>query len=206
MSVRGTRVLLIRHATTAKVGKSLSGWLPGIPLDEPGRAQARDLVSRLKNVPLDRIWSSPIERALETAQPLAEERGMEILRNSEFGEINFGNWQGSSLAGLQNNSEFHLFNSFRSCTRPPGGEFMIETQARIVRGLVEITQENTGKHAAGTIAVFSHADAIKCAVMHALGTPIDFHHRLEIEPASVTVLHFFPETVRVIQVNIRGII
>ena len=193
----GTRILLIRHATTDRVGKALSGWLPGIPLDAPGKIQAEGLVQRLKSVHIHQIYSSPIQRAMETASPLAKARNLEIQSAPGLGEVNFGNWQGQSIASLEGDAQFELFNSHRSCTRAPGGELMLETQARMVATLLEIRE----RHIAQTVAVFSHADAIKSAVMHALGMPIDFHHRLEIEPVSVTILHFFPEIVRVIRMN-----
>ncbi len=194
-----TEVFLIRHATTAKVGKALTGWLPGIPLDELGKAQARGLVERLRGVRIDAIWSSPLQRAMETAAPLSVDRGLEIQQNPEFGEVNFGAWQGRTLAELGPDPVFGRFHTYRSGTRAPGGELMLETQARMVRGLLNLAAGHPGQ----SVAVFSHADAIKCAIMHALGVPIDFHHRLEIEPASVTVCHFQTEEIRVIRTNIK---
>ena len=195
-----TRILLIRHATTDRVGKALSGWLPGIPLDAPGQAQALALVDRFAQVPIDGIYSSPIQRAVETARPLALSRRLKISENPDLGEVNFGDWQGQFLASITNSVEFIRFNEFRSCTRAPGGELMIETQARMVRALVSIAQAHCGE----SIVVFSHADAIKTAVMHCLGIPIDFHQRLEIGTSSVTELHWNPVMVRVLQINNSG--
>ena len=191
-------VLLIRHATTAKVGKALTGWLPGVSLDENGRKQALRLVERLLSFPIDAIYSSPLERAMETAGPLARARGLEIVPCSDFGEINFGTWQGKSLEEIGNDLVWQRFNSFRSMVRAPGGEFMLETQARMVRGLEQLS----ARHAGQTVAVFSHADAIKAAVMHVCGIPLDFHLRLEILPASVTVLELYSEAARVKSLNI----
>lgn len=131
--------------------------------------------------------------------PLAAARGLEIHENPEFGEVNFGDWQGRAIPELEPNLVFQRFNSYRSGTRAPGGELMLETQARMVRGLLNLSGACSGK----TVAVFSHADAIKSALMHALGMPIDFHGRLEIEPASVTVCHFRTGDVRVIRTNIK---
>ena len=87
-----SRILLIRHATTDRVGKALSGWLPGIPLDDAGQAQALALVERVAGVKIDAIYSSPIQRAMETARPLSLSRDIEI---SEWARKFFDNWTAS---------------------------------------------------------------------------------------------------------------
>jgi probable phosphoglycerate mutase len=174
---------------TARVGKGLTGWLPGHSLDENGRKQADDLASRLASAPLTAIYSSPLERAVETAAPLARRLGLEVRLKEDFGEVRFGDWQGKDFAEIERDSRWSAFNSYRSFTRAPGGEIMLETQARMVRGLLDLVEA----HGNETLAVFSHADAIKSALMHFLGIPRDFHQRLEILPASVSVLDIFPE-------------
>ena len=181
--------LLIRHGTTARVGKGLTGWLPGHSLDEKGRKQADDLAARLATAPLSAIYSSPLERAAETAAPLARRLGLEVQTREDFGEVRFGEWQGRDFSEIERDSRWNPFNSYRSFTRAPGGELMLETQARMVRGLLNLVDTHTNE----MVAVFSHADAIKGALMHFLGIPLDFHVRLEIVPASVSVLDLFPE-------------
>lgn len=177
-------ILLIRHATNPMVGKGLTGWLPGVSLDENGRGQAETLARELGDLPLGAIYASPLERAQETAAPLAIRRNLSIISEPRFGEVRFGDWQGKDYAEIAKDPIWLSFNSFRSGTRAPGGELMLETQARMVAGLLDIA----GKHAGETVAVFSHADAIKTALCWALGIPIDFHQRLEIAPASVSTL------------------
>jgi broad specificity phosphatase PhoE len=182
-------VLLIRHGSTPRVGKGLTGWLPGHSLDENGQKQANDLASRLAAAPLAAIYSSPLERAAETAAPLARRLGLEVRTREDFGEVRFGEWQGKDFSEIERDFRWTPFNSYRSFTRAPGGELMLETQARMVRGLLNLVDS----HADEMVAVFSHADAIKSALMHFLGIPLDFHIRLEILPASVSVLDLFPE-------------
>jgi len=177
-------VLLIRHATNPRVGKGLTGWLPGISLDDNGRGQAERLAARLASVPIVAIYSSPLERAMETAQPLARLKNLPIVPRDEFGEVHFGQWQGLDFHEIEQDSRWRRFNDLRSGTRAPGGELMLETQARMVRGLLDVAPPHAGR----TIAVFSHADAIKAALAHFLGIPLDFHLRLEISPASVSVV------------------
>ncbi len=181
------RIYLIRHATTAKVGKGLSGWLPGIPLDPNGRAQAEELSERLAAVPLSAIYASPLERTIETAQPTALAKKLEIRERPEFGEIRFGEWQGKEFPEIERDSRWKPFNQLRSFTPAPGGEMMLETQARFIKGLLAVQAEHRGQ----TVAVFSHADAIKSVIAHFLGIPLDFHLRFEILPASVTILDLY---------------
>jgi probable phosphoglycerate mutase len=190
-------VLLIRHGTTAHVGKGLTGWLPGYSLDENGRKQADDLASRLSAAPLTAVYSSPLERAAETARPLARRLGLDVRIREDFGEVRFGEWQGKDFSEIERDSRWRPFNTYRSFTRAPEGEMMLETQARMIRGLLSLVE----RHSNETVAVFSHADAIKSALMHFLGIPLDFHTRLEILPASVSVVDLFSELPLVRVVN-----
>lgn len=190
-------VLLIRHGTTPRVGKGLTGWLPGHSLDENGRRQAEALPARLGHLPIKAIYSSPLERATETAAPLARALGLEIAIRPDLGEVHFGEWQGRDFGEIGRDPRWAPFNSYRSFTRAPGGEMMLETQARMVRGLLEIFES----HRDETVAAFSHADAIKSALMHFLGVPLDFHSRLEILPASVSAVDLYPETAIVRFIN-----
>lgn len=191
-------ILLIRHATNPNVGKGLTGWLPGVSLDDTGRQQADQLVDRLESTPLDAIYSSPLERALETAAPLARRRNLEIVQIPELGELRFGEWQGRTYAELESDPLWKRFNDFRSSAAAPGGELMLEAQVRMVRALSAIA----ARHASGSVAVFSHADAIKSALMHFLGIPLDFHLRLDIPPASVSRIEMSPDFARILGINV----
>jgi probable phosphoglycerate mutase len=192
-------VLLIRHGINPKVGKGLTGWTPGVSLNAEGRAQAEQVARKLSGVPISAIYSSPLERAVETAEPLAREKRLEIFRNADFGEVRFGNWQGKEFAEIERDPEWPLFNSYRSGTRAPEGEYMLETQTRMVRGLFAVAEVHRG----ATIAVFSHSDAIKSVVSYLLGIPLDFHLRLEIAPASVTTIELYSEIPIVRSINVK---
>jgi probable phosphomutase (TIGR03848 family) len=177
-------ILLIRHGTNPRVGKGLTGWLPGVSLDENGRRQAECLARNLAELPIAAIYSSPLERTLETAEPLARRKGLEVIRDRAFGEIDFGDWQGKEFPEIERDPRWAKFNSFRSGIRAPGGETMLDAQARMVGRLFALAPEYEGRN----VAVFSHADAIKATVSYLLGIPLDFHQRLEILPASVTTV------------------
>lgn len=195
-----TRFLLIRHATTNSVGKSLTGRMPGTPLNEEGALQAQQLAQRLAVLPIAAIYSSPVERALQTAACMAKVLQLEPVTSDDFLELDFGQWTGASFDTLAGDQQFQRFNSFRSHTRIPDGETMLEAQGRIVSGL----QKCCSRHSGQTVAVVSHSDMIKAAVAYYAGIPLDLFQRLEISPASVTVLELYAETARLVLLNDVG--
>jgi len=195
-----TKLLLIRHALTDSVGQRLSGRMPSVPLNAEGQAQAQKLAERLAPVPLAAIYSSPLERALQTAAPLAQRHQLEPIVSEDFLEIDFGHWTNRTFQGLAGEPEFQRFNSFRSHTRIPGGELMLEAQARTVAGLGRLCAQHPG----ATVAVVSHADLLKAAVAYYAGIPLDLFQRLEISPASVSGLEIFEETAQILFLNDTG--
>jgi probable phosphoglycerate mutase len=194
------RILLIRHATTDAVGKRLSGRLPGVHLDKEGEKQSNMLADRMVDVPVAAIYSSPLERALETAAPIAKMHRLNTITSDNFLEIDFGTWTNCSFEQIQNDPAFQRFNSFRSVTRIPGGESMLEAQARIITGL----QQLHAKHVNETVAVISHSDLIKAAIAYYAGIHLDMFQRIEISPASVSILEIFEETARILLINHIG--
>ena len=185
-----TTIFLIRHAETDAVGKWIAGWTPGVHLNPVGVTQARALAERWNRETPQAIYSSPLERALETARPLASRLGLEITPREALGEIRFGQWTGRTFTELDTDPRWQFFNSVRGAQRIPGGESMLDVQARIVSEMAGLAERRPG----GTIAAFSHGDVIRAAVAYYLGIPLDFLLRFEIAPASVTTLRLSPET------------
>ena len=179
-----TTFLLIRHGMTDAVGKTITGRLPGVHLNKTGQRQADGLPSRLKRWKIDAIYSSPLERALETAAPTARKLGLKVMMSEALSEVDFGEWSGKSLAELDQLPEWRLYNTFRSGTRAPGGELATEVQTRMVEQLTRYSRQ----HPDQIVGVFSHADAIRLALVHFLGMPIDLMHRIEIRPASISIV------------------
>lgn len=175
---------LIRHGLNDYLGRALAGTLPGVHLNDEGRRQAERLAELLAPRGISRVYSSPLERAVETAEPLARKLGLKIERSDDFLEVQVNGWSGLSMDELGRLPEWKLFNSFRSGTRAPGGELMIETQCRFVAGLQRLRAEFPRE----TIAITSHADPIKSALAYYLGVPLDLFHRIEISPASYSIL------------------
>jgi probable phosphoglycerate mutase len=189
--------LLIRHASTDTAGRNLTGWLPGVHLNPEGRAQAERLAGRLANAGIRAIYASPLERTRETAEPLARRLGLAVETCEQLGEIHCGDWTGRDIEDLKSDPLWNRFNSSRSSTRIPGGELMLETQARMVTALERMRQ----RHSDEAIAVISHGDPIRATVAHYAGVPLDFLPRLEVYPASVSVLGLHDWGAQILRLN-----
>lgn len=176
--------LLVRHGHADNVGKAINGRSAGVELTERGRREVRELAERLRGAGLAAVLSSPLERARQTAAPLAEAVGVQVDVRRELNELDYGQWTGKSYAELEGDPRWKAFNGFRSGTRIPGGETMLEVQARVAGLMLALREEYHGSR----VALVSHADTIRAALMHFLGLPLDFVLRVALEPASVSVL------------------
>ncbi|WP_134500026.1 histidine phosphatase family protein [Microvirga pakistanensis] len=179
-----TTFFLVRHAAHDRVGTVLCGRMPGVRLGELGRAQARVLAQRFESENVVSIHTSPLERAVETASPIAASLGRVAEPSDDIIEIDFGAWSGKTFDMLSDDERWRAWNSSRSTSRPPGGETMLEAQARIIHGMERLRS----LHAEGSVILVSHSDVIKAALLYHLGMPIDSYGRLEISPASISTL------------------
>ena len=181
-------LLLIRHGENnyVKTGK-LAGRLPGVRLNERGQEQARALGEALKEIPIKAIYSSPLERALETAEPIAAAQRLKIIQEPDLMDTHVGKWQGRSLGMLRLTKAWKIVQQSPSRFRFPDGESFPEMQIRVVNVLERIIQ--TRKKPSDIIAVVFHADPIKLAVSHFLGMPLDHFQRLGCDTGSLTALH-----------------
>ncbi|MCU1504204.1 MAG: Phosphoglycerate mutase [Ilumatobacteraceae bacterium] len=179
-----TTFLLIRHGVHELGGDRIAGRLPGVHLSAEGRAQAEQLVARLDGVPIDAVHASPMERTRETASPLARARALELELCEDLLEIDYGEWTGCHLDALGDDVRWRRWNSFRSGHRVPSGESMVEVQTRAAA----LVQRLSAQQPDGHIALVSHGDVIKALVAQYVGAPLDLFQRIEISPASVTVL------------------
>jgi probable phosphoglycerate mutase len=193
-------LLLLRHGTTDEVGRVLTGWNPGVPLNAFGREEAERLADRLEPVPLRAVYTSPIDRARQTAQIVARRHGLDPVEREALGEFRLGEWTGRGLEPMEHDADWRAFNSFRAGTRPPGGELMVEVQARVVAEIQRLRELHPGE----TVAAVSHGDVIKAALFHYGGVPLDHVLRWAIDTASVTALELFPSGVSIAAVNDRG--
>ena len=193
-----TLVLLVRHAQTPTTGTVLPGRAPGLHLADEGRRQADAVARRLAALPrVTAVYCSPLERARETAAPIARARRLALRIDRGLVECDVGAWTGEPLARLRRTPEWQTVQRYPSGFRFPGGESFTEMQARIVAALARLVQRH---HGAAVVAV-SHADPIKAAVAHALGTHLDHFQRLDVAPASVTAIAYRRQGPVVLTVN-----
>jgi probable phosphomutase (TIGR03848 family) len=196
-----TTVLLVRHGQTPTTGKVLPGRAKGLHLADEGRRQAQIAADRIAELPrVDAVYSSPLERAKETAAPIAAARGVRTRIDRGLFECDFGDWTGKELKKLMKLPEWQTVQKAPSTFRFPNGESFTEMQTRMVSTLDRLR----GEHPGGTIVCVSHADTIKAAVAHALGTHIDLFQRIVISPASVTAITWGPGGPAVLAVNSTG--
>ena len=194
-SVTGT-ILLARHATTADVGRRLSGRAP-IPLSPDGLAEAKRLAERLANVPLAAIHTSPLARAAQTAQAVAAQTGAPVIQATALNEIDFGGWTGRTFAELAGDPEWDRWNRTRAAAQPPGGETMAAAAARAVAHI-------QGIRADGPVLCVTHCDIIRAVVARYLGMPMNNLLRFDCDPASLTTIVLVPGGARVVALNERA--
>ncbi len=194
-------VLLVRHGTTATTGVVLPGRAPGLHLAESGRAQAEAAAARIGALgDVRAVYASPLERAQETAAPIARAAGRRVRTVEGLNECDFGAWTGRKLADLRRLAAWRQVQSTPSGFRFPDGESFAEMQTRICGTLGQLAT----RHRGGAIVAVSHADPIKAAAAQAVGTPLDLFQRIVISPCSVTVIAYGGGGPVVLTVNSTG--
>ena len=194
-----TKVLLIRHGRTPTTGAKLPGRAKGLHLSAEGKKQAEAVGQRIaaafKNVAA--VYASPLERARETASPIAKALGLKVIADKGLLECDFGTWTGANLKDLFKLPEWKTVQQAPSTFRFPKGESFLEMQARINDALIRLKTAHQGS----TVVLVSHADPIKAAVASALGTPLDLFQRISISPCSISVLQYGGASTSVLAIN-----
>lgn len=179
-----TTFFLVRHAVTSQTGHKLTGWMEGVSLTEEGHKEAEIAAKGLAHVDFDAIYSSPIDRAIETAKAIAKPHGMKVQMRRGIGEVHYGGWTNRPLKSLMKTKLWETVQRFPSAARFPDGENLREVQARAVTEIEKIAEE----HPKGKVCCVSHGDVIKLIAAHYLGVHIDLFQRIVIGPASVSVI------------------
>jgi probable phosphomutase (TIGR03848 family) len=180
------KFLLIRHGENDMVGKKLAGRLPDVHLNEKGKAQVCKLAAELADLPIKAVYASPLERAVETAEPIADLHHLEVQILSELLEIDFGQWEGKRLSRLKRGRLWKIVQGSPAAFRFPDGESFAEAQGRVAAGLTSLSE----KYGANDLVVCAaHSDVIRLAVAYFLGLHLGHFQRIRIAPASVTVLY-----------------
>ena len=201
-----TLVLLVRHGLTAATGTVLTGRMPGIPLDDRGREQARVLGARLAGVHLDAIVTSTLERCRETAAVIAAARDgnqVAVQEDERFAEVGYGDWTGQPLKRLAKEPLWRVVQAHPSAVRFPGqgGEALAGVQERAVAAIRD-WNSRLGPKAA--YLVCSHGDVIKSIIADSLGMHLDMFQRIQVDPCSLSVVRYTPLRPFVVRVNDTG--
>jgi broad specificity phosphatase PhoE len=175
-----TTLFLIRHGLTAVTGSRLYGRTPGIHLDERGRRQAPALVERFEGVRLNALYSSPLERCVETLEPLAEAGGLEIRISDALIEMDAGDWTGRTLPSLRRVKLWNTVQRNPSRFHFPGGESFVDAEARVLDEVVRVL------------------------ISHYTGAHLDQFQRVMADPASVSVVQLGDGVPRILLVNDTG--
>ena len=198
---QSTLILMVRHGQTPTTGKVMPGRAAGLHLAEAGVQQAHAVAERIAELPrVDAIYASPLERARETAAPIGKALQQRVKINKGLLECDFGDWTGEQLSTLMKKPEWSTVQRAPSSFRFPNGESFTEMQTRMVTTLDNIRQEHPG----GVVVCVSHADPIKAAVAHAMGTHLDLFQRIVIGTCSVSAVAYSGHGPIVLTVNSTG--
>jgi broad specificity phosphatase PhoE len=214
-----TLVLLVRHGATETTGKELPGRAPGLHLSDTGRRQAEDVAGRISAMaqppPNDlpkgngqrpkpprvaAVYASPLERTRETAAPIAEALGLDVVPDEGLLELDMGEWTGMELKAAMKRKEWATIQRYPSGFAFPGGESFLAMQTRMVSTLDRLRVAHPGE----TVVAVSHADPIRAAVAHAMGTHLDLFQRVVVSPCSLTAIAYGDGGPIVLKVNDTG--
>jgi probable phosphoglycerate mutase len=196
-----TLVLFVRHGQTPTTGATLPGRAPGLHLADKGVAQAEEAAGRIAALKaVAAVYASPMERAQETAAPIAKARKLRVRTEKGLNECDFGSWTGQELKALNKLPEWRTVQRYPSGFRFPGGESFAEMQLRITSAVERLCERHRGE----TIVAVSHADPIKAAVAAAMGTHLDLFQRIVVSPCSITAVTYTDGGPIVLAVNSTG--
>jgi probable phosphomutase (TIGR03848 family) len=187
-------VILLRHGRTeANASGTLAGRTSGVHLDDLGRSQAEAAAQRLAVVPLAELVSSPLERCKETAKAVAVRQSAKprVHNDRALTECDYGAWQGRQLRELARLALWKTVQTNPSAATFPGGESLPQMQARAVDAVRRRDAEITAAHGADAVwLAVSHGDVIKSVLADALGMHLDLFQRIQVDPASISVIRY----------------
>ena len=191
-------LLLIRHGSVPEGDRRLWGRATAIPLDHRGAQQASALARALQLAPLSAVYTSPRDRAWQTATAIAAGRGLGVSVARAFDELDFGDWTGQTLAALDQDSGWRAFNEARHSAVIPRGEELIAFAARIRNGIGAVER----RHQRGVVAIVTHAEVIRSTLLDVLDWSVDHWSRLPVEPGTVSIMRSSGAGRRVLAVNL----
>lgn len=194
-----TTFLCIRHGNCNPIGRYIAGRIEGIHLNREGQEEVEALADSLINIGIEKVFSSPLERACETAEIICRKINLDYEIKHELIEIDYGDWSGKTIEDLCRLTSWKQYNRQKSLTHVPNGEMLIEIESRMA-GFVEAIRRKYK----GIVALISHGEPIKCLIAHYTGIPIDLIGRIEIDTASLTTLVLDDYNAQLLCLNYRG--
>ncbi|HML09881.1 MAG TPA: histidine phosphatase family protein [Stellaceae bacterium] len=190
---------LLRHGEHNVQGKICAGRMPGVVLSDKGRAEAEAAAQRLSSAEIAAIYASPMERTRETADILERHLSAPVTIRDDLAELDFGEWTGLTFDAVRKDPRWPAWATHRSLSCIPGGETMRDVQRRVIEAVMEMSAQHPDDH----IAVVSHGDVIRAALVFALGMPLDFYGRIEVGTGSLSTVRIDASGIRVIAINQR---
>ncbi len=176
----------VRHGSTNDSGKRITGYIPGVELNNEGRQQARRIAEYFASITLTAIYSSPLERAIETAEQVGYKKSITIQPISFLKEINFGCYQGRG-EDLRGDTLWETFLTKPAKTRFPEGESVAEAQLRVIEGLTELSRKHPEND---EVLCVAHCEILRLAIAYALRMPVDEYMRITIDTGSISRIRY----------------
>jgi len=183
-----TRIYLVRHGTTEWNREEIFRGRVDCALNEEGRAEAGAVAAYFEGMDLDGIYTSPLSRAAETAAAISAGRGIEVVSDPAFIDLDFGEWQGHPLKEVREQYP-ELYRAWRE--RPqevtfPGGENLDRVRERAWEGLLKVVRENPDR----TVVIVSHRVITKVLICAALGLDNSHFWQIKQDTTAVNCLEY----------------
>jgi broad specificity phosphatase PhoE len=182
------RLVLLRHAETDwNRQRRYQGWRD-TPLSDAGRAQAEAASRLLAAEPLSAVWSSPLERARETAAAIARLQRLEVQIDDAFKEMRFGAWEGLTIEEVAGGhaEAYRVWRETPHLAAVPGAETLADVRARALAGLETLREAHDGQR----ICLVSHGITARVLILEALGLGLDRIWSLQLSASGISELEF----------------
>lgn len=198
-----TTVFLVRHGVTDWHAEGRLLGQRDLPMNDEGRAQAERAARTLAELSLADVVSSPLQRALGTAELVAAPHDIQVARDPRLRDFDVGKWSGMSYRDIAATPEYQGFLADPLSERIPEGESLVDVQTRAVAAVEQALADSPSGDA---IAIVTHAGIIRVLLAHYLGSAPGNYHRIRVSPGSVSVLSFADhrELPRLLATNLTG--
>ena len=198
-----TTVFLIRHGVTAWHAEGRVLGQRDIPMSDAGVAQAEEAAAAVRGVKMSEVLSSPLQRAIQTAEIIGQAAGIEVARDPRLIDFQLGKWTGMTYEDVAKNEEYQRFVQQPDAERIPGGESLEDVRRRAVSAVDQALADNATGDA---LAIVTHAGIIRVLITHYMGSHPANYHRVRVSPGSISILGFSDDRQlpRVLAVNLVG--